>query len=190
MEPELRHTRQMADEIDLLRRARALEAAALASIYDEHSPRLYRYAWRLLGNDNLAEDCVAETFTSFLHVLAGGGGPRDHLQAYLYRTAHNWITDHYRRQPASTEELAESLADDTPGPAVQADLVERQHRVRQALYKLTPEQRQVIALKYMEGCCNEEIARSLGKPVGAIKALQHRALAALRRLLPEEEFGQ
>ncbi len=52
---------------------------------------------------------------------------------------------------------------------------------------LTPEQRQVISLKYLEDWTNEEIARSLNKPVGAVKSLQHRALGSLRRLLLKEE---
>jgi RNA polymerase sigma-70 factor (ECF subfamily) len=60
--------------------------------------------------------------------------------------------------------------------------IERQ-QVRAALALLTPEQRQVITLKFLEDWQNEEIAQALGKPVGAIKALQHRAIAALRRIL-------
>jgi RNA polymerase sigma-70 factor (ECF subfamily) len=61
-------------------------------------------------------------------------------------------------------------------------------RVRAALKMLTPEQREVIVLKYVEGWENEAVAVQLEKPVGSIKALQHRALDALRRiLLPARE---
>jgi len=62
-----------------------------------------------------------------------------------------------------------------------------QQQVRAALLRLTPEQRQVIVLKYIEGCDNETIAAALQKPVSAVKSLQHRALGALKRLLLQEK---
>jgi RNA polymerase sigma-70 factor (ECF subfamily) len=55
--------------------------------------------------------------------------------------------------------------------------------VRQALRRLTPDQQQVIILKFVEGLSNAEVGLILGKPEGAVKSLQHRALAALRRQL-------
>jgi RNA polymerase sigma-70 factor (ECF subfamily) len=76
-------------EQELLHAAYALEEQTLAEIYDLYSPRLYRYAMRLLGDAQISEDCVAETFSRFLQALQAGRGPRDHLQAYLFRTAHN-----------------------------------------------------------------------------------------------------
>jgi RNA polymerase sigma-70 factor (ECF subfamily) len=60
-------------------------------------------------------------------------------------------------------------------------------RVRRALWQLTPDQRQVIMLRFIEGWELEETAAALHKPLGAIKALQHRAVAALRRLLQPAE---
>ncbi|MHB9034761.1 MAG: RNA polymerase sigma factor [Anaerolineae bacterium] len=178
----------MADERFLIRQAQSFNQAALAGIYDEYSPRLYRYAWRLLGSEVQAEDCVADTFRRWLQALADGGGPRDHLQAYLYRIAHNWITDYYRREAPPVTALPENMADGSSSPSAEAEIRCRQDRVRAALQELTPEQRQVLVLKYLEELPNEEIARSMGKAVGAVKALQHRALAALRRLLPGEEL--
>ena len=84
---------------ELLRRARKFDQQALAEIYDSYSTGLFGYALRLLGDTNLAEECVAEAFTRFLNALHSGKGPKDHLKAYLYRIAHNWITDYYRRHP-------------------------------------------------------------------------------------------
>ncbi len=174
----------MIPEQDLLRQAEQLDGRALAEIYDLYSPRLYRYAMRLLGDACAAEDCVAETFSRFLRALKAGSGPRDYLQAYLFRMAHNHIADHYRRQPP-TEELAEDLPHaETTEEAVDCNL--RQRRVRAALHKLTVDQQQVVALKFLEGWNNEEIARALHKPVGAVKSLQHRALAQLQKILLDE----
>ncbi len=178
----------MTDEKILLNRARQLDTTALAEIYDACSPRLYRYAWRLLGDEATAEDCVAETFRRLLAALADGRGPRDYIQAYLYRTAHNWITDYYRRRPAAQDPLSDNLPDTRPSPSESAEVRLQQSRLRYALQELTPDQRQVLVLKYLEDSTNEEIAHSLGKPLTAVKALQHRALAALRKLLPAEEW--
>jgi RNA polymerase sigma-70 factor (ECF subfamily) len=52
---------------------------------------------------------------------------------------------------------------------------------------VTPDQRQVLVLRYLEGFSNEEVAAALQKSVGAVKALQHRALAALKRRLQDRE---
>src|SRR5512140_358374 len=95
---------------DLLRRARLLEEQALAEIYDRWSPGLYRYALRLMGDADLAEECVSDTFRRFLEIVKNGRGPRDYLQAYLYRTAHNWVTDQYRRNPVLFVPLGTNLA--------------------------------------------------------------------------------
>ena len=175
----------MIPEQDLLAQARKLDTRALAEIYDLYSPRLYRYAVRLLGNDCVAEDCVAETFSRFLQVVRSNKGPRDHLQAYLFRTAHNFIVDHYRHQkpegPLKDEMMCSENTEKTAGANI------RQQRVRAALLELTEDQQQVITLKFLEGWENDEIARVLNKPVGAVKSLQHRALTHLQKILLDDE---
>ncbi|MDO9300654.1 MAG: sigma-70 family RNA polymerase sigma factor [Anaerolineales bacterium] len=176
----------MIPEQELLTQAGQFDSRALAEIYDLYSPRLYRYAMRLLGDDSTAEDCVSETFSRFLKALQAGKGPRDYLQAYLFRTAHNLVVDHYRRHAERpTEELTEDLphAENTEDTA---DHNLRQSRVRAALHKLTEDQQQVVSLKFLEGWENEEIARALNKPIGAVKSLQHRALAQLQKILLDE----
>jgi RNA polymerase sigma-70 factor, ECF subfamily len=177
----------VSSESDLLQQAKRLEGPALAEIYDCYSPRVYRYAFRLLGDACLAEDCVAETFSRFLQGLRNGQGPREHVQSYLFRTAHNLVVDHYRR--SATKELDEEIPD---VGNVEADVDQRISRddVRTALQELSPAQQQVIALKFWEDWENEEIAQFLHKPVGAIKSLQHRALVHLQKaLLSEKRSG-
>jgi RNA polymerase sigma-70 factor (ECF subfamily) len=172
---------------DLLQRARRFESAALAEIYDQWSDDLYRYAMRLLGDPNLAEDCVAETYSRFLHALHRGGGPTNHIRAYLYRVAHNWITDYYRsKHPVPFDDQVEISTAKTEDVSEIVHQQLEQARIRDALSRLTPEQRQVITLKYLEGWNNQEVASVMQKPVGAIKSLQHRGLAALKRALHPE----
>ena len=180
----------MPDEEKLLVGARRYDEDALAAIYDKYSPGLYRYAFRHCGDVSKAEDCVAETFRRFLETLGKGGGPRKHLQAYLYRTAHNWITDSYRREPPPEEEFADKLKlVEKTGPDESVDAATQNKTIRAALENLTQDQQQVIILKFLEGWSNKEIAESLQKPVGAVKALQSRGLSSLRRILQDEKHS-
>lgn len=179
---------QVPPDTDLLELARQFNEQALTQIYDSYSPGLYRYAMRRLSDQEVAEDCVAATFSRFLQAIHARRGPESFLQAYLYRMAHNWIVDHYRREPMQPVELTEEHRDENANPEVDTSRHLQQEGLRMALRKLTPDQQQVIALKFLEGWDNEEIARSLKKPVGAIKSLQHRALASLQKNLNHEEF--
>ncbi|HEX7555624.1 MAG TPA: sigma-70 family RNA polymerase sigma factor [Leptolinea sp.] len=173
----------MTTEEILIQRARHFEEDALAEIYDNFSPGVFRYASRLLGDVQLAEDCVADTFLRYLQAIRSNGGPQEHLQAYLYRIAHNWVTDYYRRQPPYALQLVDEIPDGSDDFRKTISNQMDEKHVRGAILQLTPDQRQVIVLKYLEGFDNERVALSMNKPVGAVKALQHRALDALRRLL-------
>lgn len=179
------------NEIELLAGAQSFDLDSLAIIYDVYSPGLYGYAMRLLGDDCLAEDCVSETFSRFLKALRAGKGPQDHLQAYLYRIAHNWITDRYRREPPPPFELPEDFpAGENLKPEAQVELRMNQEKVRSALLQLTPDQRQVVMLRFVEDWETQAVSAALEKPLGAIKALQHRALETLRRLLLADNSGR
>ena len=170
----------------LLKGALRFDQATLTKIYDLYSPELYRYAARFLGDPSLAEDCVADTFSRFLKALSTGRGPKEHLKAYLYRIAHNLIVDYYRRA-SDVVELKETQPGTDNTPEQEADLRTRQAQMRKAIQQLTPDQQQVIAFKYLQGWKNEEIAQALDKPVGAVKSLQHRALASLQKILSKEK---
>ncbi|MCD4671233.1 MAG: sigma-70 family RNA polymerase sigma factor [Anaerolineaceae bacterium] len=175
-------------ETDLLRRVHQLDTRALAEIYDQFSPGIFRYAMRLLGDTVQAEDCVSETFSRLLQALHKGKGPKDHLKAYIYRIAHNWITDQYRRQPPPPLELDEELAvADANDPLETAEKNIRQERIRAALRILPATQRQVIILRYLEGWEVQEVAASLKRSPGAVKAIQHRATTTLRKYLTAQE---
>lgn len=165
---------------------RRLGHQALIEIYEQQSPRLFRYAFRLLGNSDLAEECVAETFSRFLKAVQNGGARPDNVQAYLYRMAHNWIIDHYRSD--ETEELdAERHVDTHGNPAAVLTRQMEQERVRRALMQLSAVQRQVILLRFLEDWSHEQVSAAIGKSIEATRAIQHRALSALRALLVEQE---
>lgn len=178
----------MTIDKDLLKLARQFDPATLASIYDTFSPGLYRYAMRLTYDQDLAEECVAETFSRFLQSLSSRKGPQNYLQAYLYRIAHNWIVDHYRRKPIEPDQLDEKQADNGLSPEEQLGFTIQNFSLRKALFTLSPDQQKVIALKYLEGLENIEVARILEKPVGAVKSLQHRALSNLKKIIDQRDL--
>jgi RNA polymerase sigma-70 factor, ECF subfamily len=163
----------------------------LAEMYEEHSPGLFRYAYRLLGDQDVAEDCVSETFSRFLHAVRDGGGPSDNARAYLYRTVHNWVIDHYRRQPLPPLSLEEELhSGEQEHVSQQVAKAMLREKVRAALLRLPTEQQQVIQLRFLEDWSHEEVAAQLGKSNEAIRAMQHRAMEALKRMLLEKEEEQ
>jgi RNA polymerase sigma-70 factor (ECF subfamily) len=167
-----------------LTEARQLSREDLVGIYEHYHPEIYRYAARMLGDRDAAEDCVAETFSRMLQAVRGGGGPSENIRAYLFRVAHNWIVDYYRRNK-SHHQLAEedNLADPQGNPSHLVSQEWERERVRAAMFRLPPDQQQVIQLRFLEDWSHEEVAGVLGKTVEASRALQHRALASLRKML-------
>ncbi len=147
-------------------------------IYDELAPRIYRYVYHRLGQQALAEDLTSEVFLRFLRARVAPENPA----AYLYRIAHNLIVDHVRHNPQLLS-LDESIVYSGGEPQKMAEVEVERLRLRRAILRLTPDQQQVIVLKYLEGLENADIAAVLDKPEGAVKSLQHRALRNLRSLL-------
>jgi len=167
----------------LLRRVQAFDRRALADVYETYQPALYSYIFRRVGDVETARDLTADVFKHLLQALQQGNGPEQNLRAWLYRAAHNQVIDYYRRQQFRHHQPLpdEGLVATTDEPAQMAEQAFMVGKVRQALQALTSDQQEVIALKFLEGWSNDEIAAQINKPVGAVKSLQHRALATLQR---------
>lgn len=169
-----------------------LDGKALAQIYDEFHPAIYRYIYRQVSDVECARDLSADVFHRLLQTAAKKNAPDQDVKAWLYRTAHNIVIDHYRRSshrdhlPLNEQTLAGSA-----NPALSAEIHIDAALVRQAMRNLTEDQHQVVSLKFLAGMSNDEVAEIMQKPVGAVKSLQHRALAALQRhLIPEKEIAR
>ncbi|MGC9334470.1 MAG: RNA polymerase sigma factor, partial [Anaerolineae bacterium] len=145
---------------------------------------LYRYIYYHTHHRDTAEDLTAEVFTRMLEQLAAGYGPEHNLRAWLYRVAHNAVVDESRRRAHRDHDPLDeraALADGDVERKTEQSIV--MERARTALGELTPDQRAVLVLKYLEGYGNRDVAQMLGTTVGAVKALQHRGLEAMRRCL-------
>lgn len=180
----------MQDERELIGRAKEYDPVAFAQIYERYYQSIYNYVYYRVGDSSLAEDLTAEVFLKALEGIETFTFRGVPFSAWLYRIANNLVADHFRHQPQQPDlSLEEELiaAEGEPSEALERGLTQQQ--LAQALRGLTEEQRQVIILKFVEGLSNTEVAQVLGKTEGAVKGLQHRALARLGRILSRQGFS-
>jgi RNA polymerase sigma-70 factor, ECF subfamily len=176
---------RILDQDQLLARAHKLDAQALAEIHDMYYPLVYRYVNFRMDDTQVVEDISAEVFLRLLDNLHRGTSQIRDMRAWLIGTANNLINDHLRRKyrkPLDNLEDHETLPF-LETPELSAIQSEHRHEIRQAVQRLTAEQRSVLSLRFALECSLEETAQMMNKSVGAIKTLQFRALAALRKTL-------
>jgi RNA polymerase sigma-70 factor (ECF subfamily) len=162
---------------------------AIGTLYDQHHQALFRYIWLRVGEHSLAEDLTGDVFVRMLAALPRYRPTQATFRAWLYRIAHNLLVDHYRKEgirvsaPLQQAET-QSADDETPLTLFEQKLTVE--RLRRALAALEQTQREVVTLRFLSGLSLQETAVVLGKTEAAIKALQHRGLAALRSALAGE----
>ena len=170
-----------SNDIDLVQRAKEGDKLAFVTLYERYQPPVFSYVYYRVDDQTLAEDLTAEVFVRMVAKIHSYRATSP-LLAWLYTIARNLITDHYR-QARRVSPLDERTTMSHLDPIEEAHRHLRESELRAALKRLTEEQRQVVLLKFIERRSNTQIAALLGKTEGAIKALQHRALDSLRRLL-------
>jgi RNA polymerase sigma-70 factor, ECF subfamily len=181
----------------LLRQAQAGDASAFDLIFQRFATPLFRYLYVRCGDVDMAEEIASSTWVRAVEQLASfqiGKSNSSTFEsafgAWLFRIGHNLMIDAYRRRSRSTVPLEDSL--------VQGDMHVEEHildtethqELRTALLKLTPAQREVVLLRFVEERSTAEVAHLTERTEGAVKALQHRALAALARFLTTARGGQ
>lgn len=161
---------------------------ALAAVHDHYYPVIYRYLSYRLEDQSLAEDIASEVFLRLLDALEKRPASIRDLKAWLLGTAANLVHDHLRLKYRRPEEPLDKREEISTGTGIEGTVeqsIERR-RIRQTLQKLTLEQQHVLALRFSQELSIEETARIMGKSINAIKVLQFRALASIRRLLEEK----
>jgi RNA polymerase sigma-70 factor, ECF subfamily len=165
---------------------------AFGELYDRFVERVYRYLYFRSGSHPEAEDLTEQVFLKAWEAIGRYRWQGRPFLAWLYRLAHNTHIDHVRTHKPTLSlnndehpvELASAAAAVELRRTLDADLLAR------ALAQLTLDQQHVIVMKFMDGLDNEQIAQTLNKREGAIRALQMRALMSLRRVLESEgELG-
>lgn len=165
---------------------------AFDRLYDLYAQAIFRYLYYRLGNRHTAEDLTADVFVRLLERIRtyriGTEDQKSLFSGWLYRIAHNLMVDHLRK--ASSKDVPVSEIEWVAGDADLAGhmaIQETAQTLDRALKSLKDEQRQVILLRFFEDLSLQETAGVLGKTEGAVKALQHRALARLNELVKKHQ---
>ena len=175
----------------IIARARAGDAAAFGELYDDYSARVYRFMLAQVREPADAEDLTHEVF---LKVIGSLGLYEDRglpFGAWLFRVARNTFIDFGRKERPSTtldDTTGRARGDVEHGPL--DELAADRADIRAALVQLTPDQREVILLRFFAGLAPREIGALIGKREGSVRALQFRALATLRRHLGADEVWE
>jgi RNA polymerase sigma-70 factor (ECF subfamily) len=173
-------------------RARTGDQQALADLYDWYMPRVYRYAVARLGNTHEAEDLTEEVFLKMLGAIGDFRWREVPFSSWIFRIAHNCIATHFRRvaqRGGATSELSEEMIDGRHDLAAAVEERITIEEVRIAAQQLPDAQREVIALRFAVGLSISDTAKALGKREGNVKALQHKAVAKLQKMLIPDTNG-
>jgi RNA polymerase sigma-70 factor (ECF subfamily) len=173
----------MHDELSELAGLRDLDPEVISAIHHRYYPDVYRFARYRIGDDILAEDISSEVFTRLLEAIHNNRGPKSNIKGWLIGTTSNLVNDHFRKSYAHQEEelSGELMVESYNDPSELMDSKNIQASIRSAINELTLEQQQVIALRFSGELSIEEISKIMGKKINAIKALQFRAVASLRK---------
>ena len=175
------------DEAQLIRRAKQGDETAFAEIFTRHHDTVYTYLLYRVNDVQVAEDLTGEVFLRLVTKIDRFTYRGRPILAWLYTIARNLLVDHQRKQAQlGLSELEDRWASSDPSPPDVAERGLTRDCLTRSLKHLTEEQQRVILHKLIEGRSNAEVASLLGKTEGAVKSLQHRALASLRRAVTKE----
>ncbi|MGA2505816.1 MAG: sigma-70 family RNA polymerase sigma factor, partial [Anaerolineales bacterium] len=164
-----------------------LDPQAVAAVYNQYFPEVFRYVKYRLDDESLAEDISSEVFFRLLKAVKNGCGPGKNLRGWLLGTARHMVVDHIRREyrhPCLS--LSVAIESDEEAAHDQVERRDSAHALQLALVQLTEDQQQVLTLRFGQGFSLEETAELMKKKINAVKALQFRALNALQRRMGEE----
>ena len=176
---------------ELVARGQQGDRDALEELYLIHFDRIYSYLHVSVGNRHDAEDLTTQTFLRMLEKIGTFKWQSAPFSAWLFRIAHNLAMDHFRanRRWQPEEEVPEPPGDEEPSAELAAMKTIGRESMLKLIDRLSPEQQQVLTLKFVFNLPNAEVAAILDKTEGAIKSLQHRALVSLQKQIQGQEVS-
>jgi RNA polymerase sigma-70 factor (ECF subfamily) len=181
-------------DAEVVAQVRAGDTAAFRTVVDRHGRQLFRLAYRMVGNEQDAEDVVQETFLKAYRQIDRFES-RASLKTWLYRIAVNCSLDVLRQRPrrgdfartvtetADGHSETEPAVETGPGPEQVVFSAEVQRKVSAALGALSAAERAAFVLRHYEGRSIEEIGKVLGLRTSATKHSIFRAVQKMRRAL-------
>lgn len=180
----------IAYDADLLRRLQDNDTAAARELADAHLSRAFGLAYRMLGNEAMAEEVAQEAFLR-LWKQAGKWKAEAQISTWLHRVVHNLCIDVMRKHKMESDDEVPEDVVEHPHAAPVANPGQELHQARVsetvevALMKLPERQRTAITLVYHQECSNKEAAEIMGLGVRALESLLARGRRALKEHLDE-----
>lgn len=180
----------MSSEENLVRQAVDGNQQAFTRLYDEHFDKVYRYMRFRVSNQAEAEDLTQEVFLKALQAIGSYKWRDVPFASWLFRIAHNQVIDHFRKQSKEKKApLEEAAAVSMEDPVAMAEQKSDIDELTSAVKELPSAQQEVISLRFIAGLPIAEVARTLGKSEGTVKALQFNGTVSLRRILSGKGNG-
>lgn len=172
---------------DLVKRALAGSERAWMALVKRHEKRLYNYALRMSGNPDDAMDILQDAFLSVYRNLGSFRGDAK-FSTWLYRIASFRCTDYFRRKKREVEADADDFADESNAslPDLCLSNARDNRDIGRLLTLLSPDQRQVVELKFFQHFTFDEIAGQLGISPNTAKTRLYAALTKMRKRKPVE----
>ncbi|HEY3494120.1 MAG TPA: sigma-70 family RNA polymerase sigma factor, partial [Polyangiaceae bacterium] len=174
---------------ELVARMSRADRAALATLYERHSPRLRAVALRILSDSNEVEDVVHDVFIEVWRRSADYSRERGSVSAWLGLRLRSRAIDRLRARRSRSETFDESFVHALADPSADAGRILEHGRLREALATMSEAERQVILLGYFAGLTSSEIGENVGLPVGTVKSRTRSALLKLRAFFDRERAG-
>jgi RNA polymerase sigma-70 factor (ECF subfamily) len=181
---------RLDEDHELIKKAQRGDIDAFGDLYESHAPVVFRYLYAHLDSRMDAEDLTGEVFLKAWQSLPKYIERGVPFLAFLFRIARNVLVDHYRQnnrlESKDPDEMDGYKAETSTEPV---DLVGSQMEHQQivnVLEKLRPDYQSVLTLRFISELSPEETARVMNRSVGAVRVLQHRALAALREEMKKQ----
>jgi RNA polymerase sigma-70 factor (ECF subfamily) len=179
----------LPDEAALIEQAKT-DSPAFGELYQRYLGRIYSFVYHRTGNQADAEDLTERVFVQALTHLPRYTNRGLPFSVWLFRIAHNLVANWYRDQKrTSALPMDAVLAGDEETTAV-LELVEDVAQLRRAMAQLPQDRQQLLLLKFTEDLSHAEIGKIMGRSEGAVKALLHRTLKALKEDMQGAEDGK
>jgi len=163
-----------------------------ARLYDEHMPKVYRYIYYKVNDQQLAEDLTANVFEKALVNFAKYSGDRASFSTWIFAIARNTIADHYRAQPrvnmTSIDEAVDTPSRD-PGPEEVTENDEEKRLLRICITRLPQDEQEIVRLKFAMEMTNRDIARATGLGESNVGVKLYRIVRKLRESFQESQHG-
>lgn len=175
-------------EIDLVTQALAGDSASFGMLYELYLDEMYQFVFYKVKGHQEAEDLTEVVFLKAWQALDENPPAEIPFRLWLYRIARNTIIDHYRTRKSQADiEEAIAVAETNDGPEALVVRRERVEELRDKLQMLNEDQQEVLTCRFVMGLSHAETAVVMSRTEQAVRALQYRAIVALRDLLTIEQ---